>query len=288
MGEYLIMLKKKLILKIICVDKPGIVADLTTAIYFMGGNILSSDQFSDPDTNQFFMRLAFEIEKTEEAVTEKMCPIFEKHNIDWQMQDSDYKPSLLILCSKQGHCLHDLLMKWKNGSLKVRIPAIISNHKDLAEIAGWYKIPFIHLPVTPETKVQQEEEIRRHYRETGADLIILARYMQILSPGFCADFSGKVINIHHSFLPGFKGANPYRQAFERGVKIIGATGHFVTSDLDEGPIIEQETIRVDHAHTAEDLTRYGADIEALVLSRAVKLVTEQRVFIDKNKTVVFN
>lgn len=281
------MTKKKFTLKITCLDKPGIVADLATTIFKLGGMIITSDQYSDPDTRQFFMRIVFEIDSSQTLIEASLLPVFEKFFIEWQLIDSEHKPSLFILCSKQSHCLVDLLNKHKNGSLLVNIKGIGSNHTLLEEVADWYKIPFHHLPISSETKHSQEHLLTTLIEKARVDYIILARYMQILSPEFCTLFEGRIINIHHSFLPGFKGANPYKQAHQRGVKIIGATAHFVTSDLDEGPIIAQETIRVSHEHTISDLTRYGADIEALVLSRAVKQVTEYRVFIDKNKTVVF-
>jgi len=284
------MTKKKFILKLTCLDKAGIVAHVTTELFHLEGIIINSDQFSDPDTGQFFMRIVFEIEDTvniQKEIEKQLLPIFKTHEITWQLSDSEHKPSVLILCSKQEHCLNHLLSKHRSGGLNIDIKAIGSNHPLLEEVASWYKIPFHHLPITPNTKKQQELQIQKLVEDQKIDYIILARYMQILSPEFCDIYKGRIINIHHSFLPGFKGANPYRQAHERGVKIIGATAHFVTDDLDEGPIIAQETIRVGHEHSVNELTRYGADIEALVLARAVKQVSEYRVFIDKNKTVVF-
>lgn len=280
------MIKKKFTLKINCIDKAGIVADLATKIFQLGGMIITSDQYSDPDSRQFFMRIVFEIALIKSQIELEMLPIFNKFQIHWQLIDSEHKPSLLLLCSKQSHCLVDLLNKHKSGSLHADIKAIVSNHNLLEEVASWYKIPFYHLPITESTKEAQENSLRQLIETHPIDYILLARYMQILSPSFCDAYQGRIINIHHSFLPSFKGANPYKQAHQRGVKIIGATAHFVTSELDEGPIISQETIRVSHEHTVEDLTRFGADIEALVLSRAAKLVTEHRVFIDKNKTVI--
>jgi formyltetrahydrofolate deformylase len=207
--------------------------------------------------------------------------------MNWELFDLEKRPNLLILCSKERHCLNSLLNKQKTGLLPANISLIASNHRVLEEMAGWYNLPFYHLPITPETKQSQEQEIKRLIEEYKIDYIVLARYMQILSPEFCRDFAGKIINIHHSFLPSFKGANPYLQAYERGVKVIGATAHFVTPLLDEGPIIHQETIAVDHSYTAQELARNGADVEAIVLSKAVKYVVEGKVFIDKNKTVVF-
>ncbi len=278
---------KKYILKITCIDKPGIIADLASSLYTLGGNILTLNQYTDPVSKKFFSRIGFEIDTKKESIEEKMSPIFKKHGIEVSLFEKEHKPKILILCSKQDHCLTDLLAKHARGVLPADIPAIVSNHSALMQIAGWYNIPFFHFPVTPETKESQEASIRALIEKYKIDYIVLARYMQILSPTFCHDFSGRIINIHHSFLPGFKGANPYRQAHERGVKIIGATVHFVTSDLDEGPIICQEVIRVNHTHTVEDLTRYGADIECVTLARGLKYVLEGKVFIDQNKTIVF-
>jgi len=279
----IIMQKKKFLLKITCQDRKGIVAEVSSLIFDQDGFILVFDQFSDPDTNGFFMRAVFETEKDEASLRAN----FQKLPMNWELFDLEKKPNLLILCSKERHCLNSLLNKEKTGLLPANISLIASNHKILEEMAGWYNLPFYHLPITPETKYSQEKEIKRLIEEYKIDYIVLARYMQILSPEFCRDFAGKIINIHHSFLPSFKGANPYLQAYERGVKVIGATAHFVTPLLDEGPIIHQETISVDHSYTAQELARNGADVEAIVLSKAVKYVVEGKVFIDKNKTVVF-
>ncbi len=279
----LIMQKKKYLLKITCQDRKGIVAEVSTAIFNSGGFIHVFDQFSDPDTNGFFMRALFETETAEDSLMQE----FKKFTMNWELRDLEKKPNLLILCSKERHCLNNLLNKQKTGLLAANISLIISNHTLLEEMAHWYNLPFYHLPITPETKFLQEAQIKKLINDYKIDYIVLARYMQILSPEFCTDFSGKIINIHHSFLPSFKGANPYLQAYERGVKVIGATAHFVTPLLDEGPIIHQETISVDHSYTAAELARNGADVEAIVLSKAVKYVVEGKVFIDKNKTVVF-
>jgi formyltetrahydrofolate deformylase len=281
------MESKKYILKITCIDKPGIIADLSSCLFHLEGNILTLNQYTDPHSRKFFSRIGFEVHKEKETIETKMVPIFEKHGISAEVFEKEHKPKILILCSKQDHCLTDLLAKHARGVLPAIIPAIVSNHDTLMHIAGWYNTPFFHFPVTSETKESQERAIRGLIEEYKIDYIVLARYMQILSPAFCEDFSGRIINIHHSFLPGFKGANPYRQAHERGVKIIGATVHFVTSDLDEGPIICQEVIRVNHTHTVADLTRYGSDIECVTLARGLKYVLEGKVFIDQNKTIVF-
>jgi formyltetrahydrofolate deformylase len=279
----LIMQKKKYLLKITCQDRKGIVAEVSSAIFNSGGFIHAFDQFSDPDTNGFFMRAVFETETEENSLREE----FKRFNMTWDLRDLENKPNLLILCSKERHCLNNLLNKQKTGLLPANISLIISNHTLLEEMAHWYNLPFYHLPITPETKTSQEAHIKKLIKDYKIDYIVLARYMQILSPEFCTEFAGKIINIHHSFLPSFKGANPYLQAYERGVKVIGATAHFVTPLLDEGPIIHQETISVDHSYTAAELARNGADVEAIVLSKAVKYVVEGKVFIDKNKTIVF-
>ena len=280
----LIMQKKKYLLKITCLDKAGIVSELSTAIFHLGGFITTFDQFSDPDTKEFFMRCVFETDRT---ITNELEHSFKKFNIKWELRDLENKPKLLILCSKERHCLNDLLNKQKTGLLAAEIRAIVSNHNLLEEMAGWYNLPYHYLPITKETKQAQEAQIKDLVSEYEIDYIVLARYMQILSPEFCEAYPGKIINIHHSFLPSFKGANPYLQAYERGVKVIGATAHFVTPNLDEGPIIHQETISVDHSYTAQELARNGSDVEAVVLSKAVKYVVDGKVFIDKHKTVVF-
>lgn len=277
------MQKKKYLLKITCLDRAGIVAEVSTSIFKLGGFILKFDQFSDPDTNQFFMRTIFESSETYETFLEE----FKKFTMKWSLQDLEKKPKLLILCSKERHCLNNLLNKQKTGLLNTEIKAIVSNHTLLKEMAEWYHLPFHHLPITPETKTLQEEELKKLVELYEIDYIILARYMQIISPEFCRAYQGKIINIHHSFLPSFKGANPYLQAYKRGVKVIGATAHFVTADLDEGPIIHQETIPVDHSLSATDLAKMGADVESRVLFKAVKSVCESNVFIDNHKTVVF-
>jgi formyltetrahydrofolate deformylase len=232
--------------------------------------------------------MSFEInEEMIPSLTELLESVKEVFKMDLFLRKYNQNKKVLILCSKQPHCLIHLLEKKRQGAISFEIPCIISNHNDLKNIATYHNIPFHHLPITKEIKQEQEAQIEKFINEHKVDYIVLARYMQILSPKFCNQHEGKIINIHHSFLPGFKGANPYKQAFERGVKIIGATSHFVTEDLDEGPIICQETIRVHHHHTVDELTRFGADIEALVLARALKYVIEDKVFIDLKKTVVF-
>lgn len=283
------MKEKNYIFKLACKDARGTVSKTTSKLAELGAFITELDQFSDTETDRFFMRIAFDLpenkeEETKQALTETLQQI---KLPSWSLRWSDQKYKVLILCSKIGHCLSHLLYKWSEKSLDVDIPAIISNHPDLKKVADWHEIPFHHLPITPETKKEREAEIAEIIESKGIDYIVLARYMQILSPEFCETYKNRIINIHHSFLPGFKGAKPYQQAYDRGVKIIGATSHFVTPDLDEGPIILQDVIRVSHRHTVSDLTRYGADIESVVLSRAVKYVSEDRVFVNGHKTIVF-
>lgn len=281
-------MEKKYILTFSCPDKMGIVAKVSGFLAENGCNILESAQFNDEAQSKFFMRVVFE-SKTQgnEELASKFENIASDFAMDWQLNDTAKKPRILLMVSKESHCLNHILHRCRIGSLDIEIPAVVSNHPDLKEMADWHKIPFHHLPITAETKPQQEAEILKLVDDLNIDLVVLARYMQILSPSLCEALKGKAINIHHSFLPSFKGAKPYQQAFERGVKIIGATAHYVTTDLDEGPIIEQEIIRVDHAQTPDQLKEAGSDIENLVLARAVQNHIENRVLLNGNKTVVF-
>jgi len=272
---------QRYILKLTCPDKPGISASVLQWIFENGGNTVESAQHTEE--GQFFMRVAFDSAKEPTPFT----PIADKFQIDWKLRNASEKTRTLVLVSKQSHCLNALLHKWDSGILPLDIKAIASNHPDLNQMASWYDLPFHHLPITKETKKEQEAQILALVKELDVELVILARYMQILSDDLCKKLSGRAINIHHSFLPGFKGAKPYHQAFARGVKIVGATAHYVTADLDEGPIIEQETTRVTHAHTPHDLIQIGHDIESRVLTRAVRAAAESRVLINGSKTVVF-
>ncbi|GAB4187667.1 MAG: formyltetrahydrofolate deformylase [Simkaniaceae bacterium] len=281
---------KKYILTLSCKDDIGIVAAVSSSLADMGAFICQSSQFGDFSTGRFFMRCEFETKKIPldiKQIKQKLAPAAEKYQMDWELVESAYKPRVLILVSKLSHCLNDLLHKWDANSLKIEIPAVISNHNTLKDMVEWHGIPFYHFPIQKEQKQLQEEKILELIEEQQIDLIVLARYMQILSPYLCKKLFGKAINIHHSFLPSFKGAKPYHQAYDRGVKIIGATAHYVTEDLDEGPIIEQETTYVSHAHTPQDLVSIGWDIESTVLSRAIKWQVERRILINGNKTVVF-
>lgn len=282
------------ILTLKCPDAPGIVHTVSGALLEVGGNILENAQFSEPETNTFCLRTDFvSIEADPDSIKKVIGDrLVDERDIDLSLAelsvhpDGD-RPRIMILVSKFDHCLVDLLYRWRNGGLPVDIPVIASNHLDCAEVAERYGIPFVHLPITKETKPHQEAQIKALIDEHDVDLLVLARYMQILSDDMCRFLDGRAINIHHSFLPGFKGAKPYHQAHARGVKLVGATAHFVTADLDEGPIIEQDVARVGHEKTAAQLVELGQDTERLVLSRAVRRWAEHRVFMVGDKTVVF-
>ncbi len=284
------MKKKEYILNLSCSDQVGIVAAVTGAMGEMGLFILELSQFSDPSTGQFFMRIYFETTKeiSEDRIAKSFGKVSEKFKMSWELHDTDFRPKVLLMVSKHSHCLNDLLHRWSSGSLPVDIAAVVSNHEDLKKMTFWYDVPFHHMPIMENNKKEQEEKLLQLIEKEGIDLVVLARYMQILTDGLCQKMSGKIINIHHSFLPSFKGAKPYHQAFDRGVKIIGATAHYVTADLDEGPIIDQETARVRHDQSAKELVQLGQDVECQVLAHAVKWHVEQRVIINQHKTVVFN
>lgn len=278
------------ILTISCPDRLGIVAAVAGVLADSDLFITDSHHFGDRDTDIFFMRTVVDAanpEFNQAAFTRVFEPVATRFAMRWALHDCAQRPSALILVSKSDHCLNDLLYRHRTGALPVHIPAIVSNHTDLAPLAQWHKIPFLHIPVSKDNKPEAEGRLREIIAETHADLVVLARYMQIFSPELCTELHGRAINIHHSFLPSFKGAQPYRQAHQRGVKLIGATAHFVTPDLDEGPIIEQMVERIDHSYTAEAMAAAGRDVESLVLARAVRWFAEQRVFLNGNKTVVF-
>ncbi|KAJ5811261.1 Formyl transferase N-terminal [Penicillium riverlandense] len=274
-------------------DRPGIVHAVTAFLVQHNLNIVDSSQFGDPSSQRFFMRVHV-VPASEDATVEvdQLRSAFEataqSFSMDFDIHSASKKPRVLIMVSKIGHCLNDLLFRQSTGQLNIEVPLIVSNHPDFATLAATYNIPFQHLPVTADTKPQQEAQILELVKQYNVDLIVLARYMQVLSPTLCQAMSGRIINIHHSFLPSFKGAKPYHQAYDRGVKIIGATAHFVTSDLDEGPIIEQNVVRVNHAMSPKELTHAGSNVESNVLASAVKYVTEHRVLLNGHKTVVFN
>lgn len=280
------------ILTLSCPDRPGIVHAVTGLLARQNLNILDSQQYSDPTSHKFFMRVHFgENNDAETNAVDIQSPFAELARdlkMDFDLRPTAQKPRVLIMCSKVGHCLNDLLFRQSSGQLPIEVPLIVSNHKDFQSLAASHSIPFHHLPVTASTKLDQERQILDLIKENNIDLIVLARYMQVLSPGLCQAMSGKIINIHHSFLPSFKGARPYFQAYDRGVKIIGATAHFVTADLDEGPIIEQRVARVDHGMSPKDLTQEGSNVESQVLAAAVKWYAERRIIMNGHKTVVFN
>jgi formyltetrahydrofolate deformylase len=277
------------ILTLSCTDRIGIVAAVSGFLAEQGCNILESAQFFDPSTQQFFLRTVFASEAGQSLaqLQEGFLQVADPFRMTWRIQDADHRPNVLILVSKFGHCLHELLYQQQMGTLSMNVVGIVSNHPDLEPVAAFYKIPYHYLPTTPDTKADQEAQIQEIVQTYDVELVVLARYMQILSDHLSRQLHGRCINIHHSFLPSFKGARPYHQAYKRGVKLIGATAHFVTADLDEGPIIEQETARVTHAHPPKALIEMGRHLESLVLSRAVKYYLERRVLLDGHKTVVF-
>jgi formyltetrahydrofolate deformylase len=280
---------KKWILTLSCKDRLGIVSKITTFLLHHHGFILSCSQFGDVMTGRFFMRCLFEFQQSPfsaEQFARRFEPIARELELDWQLHDMTKKPRVLLLVSTQSHCLNDLLHRSQSGSLPIEIAAVASNHETLAEMTRWYHLPFHHWPIQND-KNAQEKKIEELIDKEKVDLVVLARYMQIISPQLTRKLAGKMINIHHSFLPSFKGAKPYHQAYDRGVKLIGATAHYVSDELDEGPIIDQEILRVDHTHTPAQLVELGKDVESFVLARAIKAHIEQRVFINGNKTVVF-
>jgi formyltetrahydrofolate deformylase len=278
------------VLKLSCVDTIGIVTTISGFLTQNGCNIITSSQFGDRATERLFMRVSFtpvDAQTNLEALTQLFKPIADRYGMEYGFHDTAHRPRVLIFVSRFGHCLNDLLYRQRVGGLHMEIAGIVSNHTVFEDLGASYKIPFHHLPVTAQTKPRQEAQIKALVDETRTDLIILARYMQVLSDDMCRYMQGRAINIHHSFLPSFKGAAPYSQAYERGVKLIGATAHYVTPELDEGPIIEQEVQRVSHEHSPEDLTAIGRDVESVALARAIKYHLEHRVLLNGNKTVVF-
>jgi formyltetrahydrofolate deformylase len=282
------------ILNLSCIDQRGIVQRVSGFLAEHGCNIIESAQFGDAQSQLFFMRVYFAAEDTaisDAVLRANFSAMAETMQMTWQLHDAQKKPRVMLMVSKIGHCLNDLLFRYKSGLLQVEIPAIVSNHTDFYQLAASYNIPFHHLPLaqgaSEEAKRAQEQRVLEIIQSAEIDLVVLARYMQILSPEMCSALQGRAINIHHSFLPSFKGAKPYYQAHERGVKLIGATAHFVTGDLDEGPIIEQDVERVDHAMNPATLTAIGRDVECVVLARAVKYFTEHRILLNGHKTVVF-
>ena len=277
-----------LIASLQCADQPGIVHAMTSAVLACGGNIIENQQFTDPSTNTFVMRTRFETSQGLDGAEKSLNEGLAKFNPSLHIRPTAQKPRALVMVTKESHCLRDLLYLEELGELNIEIPLVISNREDLRTLVESHGIKFLYLPVSEETKVSQEAEILKQISELKIDFVVLARYMQIMSKEFCNKLPGKIINIHHSFLPGFKGAKPYNQAHERGVKIIGASAHFVTSDLDEGPIIEQDVAHVTHVATPEELIAIGRDIERRVLAKAVKFYADDKVFIVGKRTVVFS
>jgi len=276
------------VLTLSCADRPGLVASVAGLLFQNGGNILDAQQFNDQETGRFFMRVVFAVEGGVAGPRKDIEALARRCAMTWRLRPAGQKQKVLILVSKFDHCLADLLYRTKIGELKMEISAVLSNHpRESLESSILGEVPFHHLPVSKETKAAQEAQIKRHVGESGAELVILARYMQILSDDLASFLAGRCINIHHSFLPGFKGAKPYHQAHQRGVKMIGASAHYVTADLDEGPIIAQDVEPISHVDTPEDLVRKGRDIERRVLARAVHYHLEDRVLLNGAKTVVF-
>jgi formyltetrahydrofolate deformylase len=276
------------VLTLSCPDRAGIVSTVTGVLAEQGANITEAAQFNDHSTGLFFMRVQFDcVADKLTALKAAFEPKAQALQMQWSLQEAGSRVPTIIMVSKLGHCLNDLLFRYKAGLLPLDIRAIVSNHRDFYQLAASYDIPFHHIPVSASTKPQAEAKLLDLVGETGAELVVLARYMQVLSDALCRQLEGRAINIHHSFLPSFKGAKPYQQAYDRGVKIIGATAHYVTADLDEGPIIEQDIARADHSMTPEQLTAMGADVECSVLARAVRWHAQRRVLVNGHKTVVF-
>ncbi|WP_425864669.1 formyltetrahydrofolate deformylase [Arthrobacter sp. TWP1-1] len=276
------------VLTLSCADQPGIVHSVSGSLLEAGCNITDSQQYGSPDTGTFFMRVAVETSTSFSRLREHLDSVAEKFSLTWTLHRAGAPIRTLILASKAAHCLNDLLFQQRSGTMPIEIPAIVSNHLDLKPMADFYGIPFYYIPVTPDTKADAEAKLLALVAELDVELVVLARYMQVLSDNLCTHLAGRAINIHHSFLPSFKGAKPYHQAHARGVKIIGATAHYVTAVLDEGPIIEQEVIRVDHAHSVEQFVSMGRAVEARTLAQAVQWHAEHRVLLDGHRTVVFN
>jgi len=275
------------VLTLSCPDRVGVVYGVAGFLADREGNILDSQQFSDPGSGRFFMRVHFDADLPVDQLRAEFVDLADRNRMDWQLHDMRVKPRVLVLASKQGHCLNDLLYRFRTGALRGDLVSVASNHADWAELTESSGVPFSHLPVGKENRVEQEQQLLDLVTANRVDVVVLARYMQVLSDAFCAKLPGQIINIHHSFLPSFKGAKPYHQAYQRGVKLIGATAHYVTADLDEGPIIEQETSRVDHAMAPDQLAAAGRDLECMVLARGLAWHLDHRVLLNGDRTVVF-
>jgi formyltetrahydrofolate deformylase len=276
------------ILTLTCPDRRGIVRAISGLLADNGCNILDSAQFSDPDTNSFFMRVHFADETGGgRDLAQKLAPVGREFGLDWKLHDAAYKPRLLLMASKTGHCLNDLLFRYSSGLIHADVRGVVSNHEDFRALTESHGIAYHHLPVDNATRPAQEAQLLELIATERIDLVVLARYMQVLSPELSRALRGRAINIHHSFLPSFKGAHPYKQAHDRGVKLIGATAHFVTDDLDEGPIIEQDVSRVGHAQSVQEFTAIGRDVECVVLARAVDWFVHHRILLNGDRTIVF-
>ncbi len=276
-------------LRFSCPDSTGIVARVSGFLAEHGGWILRSSQHADEDNNRFFMRVEVKAESLAfsfDELRQRFAPIAQELGMDWQLSDSAVRKRIAVLFSKQEHCLYDLLERWRSQELEVEIVSVISNHGSARELVEWHGIPFHHVPFTRGDKTQAFAEIEKLFAQSGAQTFVLARFMQILPPALCREYPGRIINIHHSFLPSFVGARPYEQAYNHGVKLVGATCHYVTEELDQGPIIEQDVIRIGHGDTVKDLIRYGKDIEKVVLARGLRFHLEDRVLVNGNRTVV--
>lgn len=270
-----------------CPDRIGVVHAVAGFLVARGGNVKDSQQFSDPGSGRFFMRVHFEAERDREQLCAEFAAVAGDFAMDWQLHDLTVRPRVLVLASAAGHCLNDLLYRFRTGALHGELTGVVSNHTKWQSLVASQEVSFWHLPVSPSTRAEQEQRLLELVAEQQVDVVVLARYMQVLSDSFCDKLPGRIINIHHSFLPSFKGAKPYHQAYERGVKLIGATAHYVTADLDEGPIIEQETARVDHAMAPEQLVAVGRDLESSVLARGLSWHLDHRVLLNGARTVVF-
>jgi formyltetrahydrofolate deformylase len=278
-------------LLVCCPDRKGLVAALAQVLYGHGANILDADQHTDPVAGQFFQRIKFDMSQLHtdrRSLETAIGEVAGRFSMSWRLCDRKHRYKTAVFVSKYDHCLYDLLLRQQSGELATDIPLIISNHPDLERVADQFCIPFHHIPITKDTKAEQEARTLELLNGAGIELVVLARYMQILTDDFLNAFTGQVINIHHSFLPAFMGSKPYQRAFERGVKLIGATAHYATAELDEGPIIEQDVVRCSHRDSVQDLVRKGRDLEKVVLARAVRLHLDDRILVYDNKTVVFN
>ena len=278
---------EELVLTLSCPDRPGIVHAVSGFLAARECNILDSQQYGSPVTSTFFLRVHFDSPVDESLLRSEFVEIATSFAMTWELHASAHRPNVLVMVSREGHCLNDLLYRWRAGYLPCTISAVVSNHRDLEPLTTSYDVPFHHLPVANETRDEQERQLLNLVDDLGVEVVVLARYMQILSANVCTALPGRIINIHHSFLPSFRGGRPYEQAYVRGVKLIGATAHYVTADLDEGPIIEQEVARVGHAHNAAALAAVGRDLECVALARAVRWHLEHRVLLDGQRTVVF-